>query len=207
MRRLAPRAEWAAGDTAEEAAVPEVMDVGSASERGRGGGGGGPRGALDVPGPVGLPVIGNALDVVGVALSELMLRYASEFGPFLKFSILKDTLYLMSEPESILYVNNTNSRNYLDRWTPPGFEDLLYNGQLRGLVFSQGRYWMQHRQIVGSVFPSNEFLTHYIDTVTKKTTFMMDELWAKDKGAMRNVHQEMRMLTLDIIGSAAFGAE
>lgn len=161
----------------------------------------------NIPGPRPLPVVGNALDVVGCSLSDLMLRYARVFGPLVHFSIVKDELYLVTDPEAIQRVTTTNSRNYLDRWTPPGFELLLYDGKLRGLVFSQGRYWMQHRQVVGSVFRSPDFLNHYVDKVIEKTCFMMDTLWPSKLGTAVNVHQEMRMLTLDIIGAAVFGAE
>ncbi|CDF33597.1 cytochrome P450 family 806A-CYP806A1 [Chondrus crispus] len=101
----------------------------------------------------------------------------------------------------------SNSRNYLDRWTPPGFQLLLYDGNLRGLVFSQGRYWMQHRKVVGSVFRSPDFLNHYVETVIDKTAFLIHRLWQPKAGTVLNVHQEMRMLTLDIIGAAAFGTE
>lgn len=161
----------------------------------------------DIPGPKPLPIFGNALDIVGCPLSDLMLRYARAHGPVIKFSIVKDELYLVSDPEGIQRITTANSRNYLDRWTPPGFELLLYDGKLRGLVFSQGRYWMQHRQVVGSVFRSPDFLNHYVNTVIEKTRFMMDERWPNMLHTKVNVHQEMRMLTLDIIGAAAFGAD
>lgn len=162
----------------------------------------------DVPGPEPLPVVGNALDIVGSSLSDLMLRYALQNGPFVKFSICSDVLYLASDPVDIQRITTSNSKNYLDRWTPPGFEILLYDGKLRGLVFSQGRYWMQHRQVVGSVFRSPDFLSHYVDTTIEKTRFMIDRLWPQKLApTITNVHQEMRMLTLDIIGAAAFGTE
>lgn len=161
----------------------------------------------DIPGPKRLPVVGNALDIVGCSLSDLMHRYAREHGPLLRFSIVNDELFLVTDPDGIQRITTSNSRNYLDRWTPPGFELLLYDGKLRGLVFSQGRYWMQHRQVVGSVFRSPDFLNHYVNTVIEKTTVMMDTLWPNKLGATVNVHQQMRMLTLDIIGAAAFGAE
>lgn len=161
----------------------------------------------DVPGPTPLPIVGNALDIVGTPLSQLMLTYANRYGQFLCFSIVKDVLFLVSNPEDIARINRTNSRNYLDRWTPPGFETLLYEGKLKGLVFSQSKYWMQHRQIVGSIFRSAPFLNHYVDTTVDKTRFILDSIWASRDRQIINVHQQMRMLTLDIIGSAAFGAE
>eukprot|EP00177_Eucheuma_denticulatum_P000583 GFKZ01001051.1.p1 GENE.GFKZ01001051.1~~GFKZ01001051.1.p1 ORF type:complete len:568 (+),score=67.19 GFKZ01001051.1:190-1893(+) len=162
---------------------------------------------LEVPGPPPLPVVGNALDIVGTQLSHLMLSYARQYGSFLKFSILNDDLFLASDPLAIHHVVATNARNYLDRWTPPGFQILLYDGVLRGLVFSQGKYWMHHRQVVGSVFRSSQFLRHFCDTVIDKTRFMLESLWLPQVGSVVNIHQEMRMLTLDIIGSAAFGKE
>lgn len=160
-----------------------------------------------IPGPPPLPFVGNALDIIGKQLSELMLSYARTYGRFLKFTIVSDVLFLVSDPVAIQRVTSGNPRNYLDRWTPPGFELLLYNGKLRGLVFSQGRHWMQHRQIVGSVFRSKEFLTHFVQTAVDKTRVMIDLMWPRTEGQAVNVHQSMRMLTLDIIGVAAFGTE
>lgn len=161
----------------------------------------------NVPGPTPLPIVGNALDVVGCQLSELMLKYANQHGGFLKFSIVADQLYLVTDPEGVHRVCTTNAKNYLDRWTPPGFQTLLYQGKLRGLVFSQGKYWMQHRQVVGSAFRSKMFLEHFISTVVDKTRFMTETLWGEQTATVVNIHQEMRMLTLDIIGVAAFGKE
>lgn len=165
-----------------------------------------------IPGPKGLPVVGNALDILDLPLSELMLTYARTHGPFLKFSILSDTLYLVSDPVALQHMNTSNSRNYLDRWTPPGFGPLLYDGRLRGLVFSQGRYWMHHRQVVGSVFRSRRFLNNFAQVVTERTNFLLDTIWSSQRPTAHapitvNVHQAMRMLALDVIGLAAFGTD
>lgn len=161
-----------------------------------------------IPGPDPLPVVGNALDILDCPLSELMLRYARQYGPLVKFSILADVLHLTSDPQMIQHITISNARNYLDRWTPPGFSALLYNDQLRGLVFSQGRYWMDHRKVVGSVFRSPQFLNHYVDTVTSKTQFLIQDIWkGKHLSTPLNIYNAMRMLTLDIIGTGAFGTE
>jgi enediyne biosynthesis protein E7 len=217
--RARPRPHRAAGPPAPPAAV---LDHGSrtrpARVEGREGAGaaegkderlGGVVRSGSPPGPVPLPVIGNALDIVATGLAELMLSYARRYGPFVRFQILSDVMYLTSSPEAIAWVNAGNSRNYLDRWTPPGFETLLYDGRLRGLVFSQGRYWMQHRQIVGSAFRSAAFLDGFVRAVRDKAAYLMDRRWeaAGRVGGVVNVHQEMRLFTLDVIGDAAFGAE
>lgn len=159
------------------------------------------------PGPMPLPIVGNALDIVKLGLAELMLSYAKRFGPVVRFAILKNVCLLISDPDAIAWVNTGNSRNYLDRWTPPGFEALLYEGTLRGLVFSQGKYWMQHRQIVGKAFRSQEFLDNFVRAVCDKAQYLMDERWEKRGkiGRIVNIHQEMRLFTLDVIGDAAFG--
>lgn len=167
----------------------------------------------DIPGPRPLPVVGNALDIIGMPLSELMLRYAREHGVFLKFSIVSDVLYLVSDPVLLQHVVVTNSRNYLDRWTPPGFGPLLYDGRLKGLVFSQSTYWMKHRQLVSSVFRSRAFLSHFVSVAAAHSHTLVDEVWrisslpsfSNSSSAVVNVHQAMRMLTLDVIGTAAFG--
>lgn len=187
-----------------EEAMPAVLEV----ESGRFGVGAEVR-RQAAPGPTPLPVVGNALDIVATGLSELMLRYAKDYGEFVKFAILSDVMYLTSGPEAIAWVNAGNSRNYLDRWTPPGFETLLYEGRLRGLVFSQGKYWMQHRQIVGRAFRSAEFLDGFVRAVRDKAMYLMERRWEGDGrvGEVVNVHQEMRLFTLDVIGDAAFGAE
>lgn len=162
---------------------------------------------VQIPGPKPLPVVGNALDILDTPLSELMLRYSREYGPVVRFSIVSDVLHLVSDPQALQYINTTNAKNYLDRWTPPGFETLLYNGKLRGLVFTQRRYWMQHRQVVGQVFRSSRFLSNFVEVASEKTDFLINNVWRNSNGSTINIHQAMRMLTLDVIGSAAFGAQ
>lgn len=201
IRVVAGEADGGERDAVAEVAEGQVgMELGEEGEVQR----------LEPPGPAPLPVVGNALDIVMLGLSELMLSYAQKYGGFVKFAILSDVCYLLSEPEALMWVNAGNSKNYLDRWTPPGFEQLLYGGgKLRGLVFSQGRYWMQHRQIVGKAFRSSEFLDGFVRAVVEKAGYLMEKRWEADgrTGGVVNVHEEMRLFTLDVIGDAAFGAE
>lgn len=136
-----------------------------------------------------------------------MLKYARKYGSFLSFSIVSDRLFLVSDPAALEYINKTNARNFLDRWTPPGFELLLYKGNLSGLVFSQGKHWMYHRQAASSVFRSSDFLKNLADVSAKKASYLVDVVWKSDINGLVNVHEAMRMLTLDIIGEAAFGAK
>lgn len=158
-----------------------------------------------IPGPRPLPVVGNALDILQLPLSELMLSYARKHGPFVRFSILNDVLHLASDPRILHHINVANSRNYLDRWTPPGFEVLLYSGTIRGLVFSQRKYWMQHRSLVASAFRTSGFVASFVDVTAAHTNYLMRHVWRHKLGQSVNVHQSMRMLTLDVIGSAVLG--
>lgn len=162
-----------------------------------------------VPGPTPLPIVGNALDILKCPLSELMLQYARSHGPVVKFAIVSDVMHLISDPSALQYMHATNSRNYLDRWTPPGFGPLLYDGRLRGLVFSQGRYWMQHRHLVSTAFRSRAFLAHFVSVASSHSRFLIDDVWraADSKTTIQvNIYEALRMLTLDVIGKAAFNA-
>lgn len=122
---------------------------------------------------------------------------------------MSDVMHLVSDPIALQYINVTNSRNYLDRWTPPGFGPLLYDGRLRGLVFSQGRYWMKHRHLVSSVFRSRSFLSNFVSVATGHSKFLINDVWSLANAGPSdvqsiNIYQAMRMLTLDVIGTAAF---
>jgi len=163
----------------------------------------------DAPGPLALPGVGNALDVAFTGLNDVMLGYARRYGPFVKFRILNDTLLLVTDPETLQHVLSTNARNYLGRWVPIGFERLLYAGTLRGLVFSQGKYWAVHRRAASGAFRSPALLQSFCDSVGHHASYLLDELWTRPGklGAVVNVHADMRLLALDTVGAFAFGVE
>lgn len=138
-----------------------------------------------------------------------MLLYARQHGPITKFTIVSDVMHLISDPSALQHIHVNNAKNYLDRWTPPGFGPLLYDGRLRGLVFSQGRYWMQHRQIASAVFRSQSFLTHFVNVANTHSNTLVNQIWGlahahPSNVSKVNIYQAMRMLTLDVIGTAAF---
>ncbi|KAK1865118.1 hypothetical protein I4F81_007653 [Pyropia yezoensis] len=161
------------------------------------------------PGPTPFPIVGNALDVAFTGLNDVMLSYARRYGPFVKFQILGDRLLLLTDPEALHHVLSANARNYLGRWVPIGFERLLYAGTLRGLVFSQGKYWAVHRRAASGAFRSPALLQSFCDSVGHHASYLLDNLWARPGklGSVINVHADMRLLALDTIGAFAFGVE
>lgn len=161
------------------------------------------------PGPTPLPVVGNALDVAFTGLNDVMLSYARRYGPFVKFEILGDRLLLLTDPAALHHVLSANARNYLGRWVPIGFERLLYAGTLRGLVFSQGKYWAVHRRAASGAFRSPALLQSFCDSVGHHASYLLDTLWVRPGklGSVVNVHADMRLLALDTIGAFAFGVE
>lgn len=111
----------------------------------------------------------------------------------------KQSLYLISRPEAVKHILQTNPRNYVKGYD--SVADLLGNG----LVTSEGSFWLRQRRLMQPVFHQRS-LQKLFATMAEIVDAMLDR-WdaAAQSQQPLNVAAEMTQLTMQIIVRTMFG--
>ena len=105
----------------------------------------------DLPGPAGLPLLGNALAIDSTRLHLVAEQWRREYGEFFRFRIGRREFLALANPDAIAAVLR-------DR--PDGFQrSARLSAAARemgfgGLFSSNGEQWRRQRPMVMAAFPS-----------------------------------------------------
>lgn len=158
----------------------------------------------DLPGPPGLPLIGNTLQLLRPSMRNLNFeKWAKRYGPIFR---------LNSVGRLAVAVCDTDEVNAIMRNRPDGFT--RWSEQLRisqemvsttSLVFAKGEDWKRHRRLVVTALNTNH-LTRYFHVVARSTERLYRRLVeaARDGGTL-DIHRVLTCYTVDITASLAFG--
>ena len=152
--------------------------------------------ALIPPGPKGHFLSGHLPELRRDALG-FYLRCAREYGDctLIRFGLKR--IYLVNSPALIEQV--LHSRNFTKHFALRMNKLLLGNG----LLTSEGDFWLRQRRLIQPVF-QRERLASYAPDMTAFTQRQIDT-WRD--GDLRDLHIEMRQLTLAIAAKTLFGAD
>lgn len=150
------------------------------------------------PGPKPDLILGNLLafrkDPLGFYRS-----CAREYGDVAHFSIANVQVYLLSHPKLIEEVLSRNASNFMKGRVLRSSRALLGNG----LLTSEGDFWRRQRRLSQPAFHRNR-IVEYAKTIAQLTDRMMAG-W--EGGDVRDIHQDMKQLTTEIIAKILLGAE
>jgi cytochrome P450 len=147
------------------------------------------------PGPHGLPFLGHALQYTRDPFG-FMLRCAREYGPVSYARLSGRPHFLLAEPADVERVLITNHRNYSKGEVQAREASLFGNG----LLLSQGDFWRSQRRIMQPAFHRRR-VEGYAEIITASTERMLAG-WRD--GTTRDIHQDMTMLTLEIVVRVLF---
>jgi cytochrome P450 len=151
------------------------------------------------PGPTGLPLLGNLLDV-----SRDVLRYYEEwsrqYGDVVALRLAAWPAILLNHPEYIEYVLVKNHRNFIKF---PFFFRHVQAIFGQGLLTSEGEVWHRQRRLMAPAFHERR-LAGYGEATVRFSKRMLEN-WRP--GELRNVHADMMALTLSIAAKTLFDAE
>src|ERR1041384_7526785 len=89
----------------------------------------------DLPGPRGIPILGNALDIKPKQLHRLLSSWASQFGPLFVFRIATQRSLTIADAEMIQHVLRERPEGFR-RWHK--IEDILVDIRADGLFSAEG---------------------------------------------------------------------
>ncbi|XP_050304180.1 cytochrome P450 4g15-like [Anthonomus grandis grandis] len=156
--------------------------------------------AEKIPGPRGLPLVGNALEFIGSPY-EIFTRIsdkATEFGRIVKLWIGPRLLIFITDPNDVELI--LSSHVHIDK-SP---EYRFFKPWLgEGLLISTGQKWRAHRKLIAPTFHLN-VLKSFIDLFNKNSLETVKKL-KKEIGKEFDCHDYMSEATVEILLETAMG--
>jgi cytochrome P450 len=156
----------------------------------------------DLPGPRGLPVMGNAHQLRPSTLHSMAEQWCRRYGPLFRFDIGRRRVVCIADTESI---------NTILRDRPEGFRrlrELRENAQesgLSGVFVAEGEEWRRQRRLAVTALNSNHLnrYFHVVRTSTERLHRRLKEV--AREGQAFDIGRELTSYTVDITSALAFG--
>jgi cytochrome P450 len=158
----------------------------------------------ELPGPRGLPFLGNALQIESSRLHLRAEKWSREYGERFRFRIGPREIVVLSNPEAIAAALRERPDGF--RRTPrlrAIAKDMGFNG-----VFSaEGDAWRRQRPMVMAGFDPGHIKTYFPALV--KVTRRFERRWqhAAATGAAIDLQADLMRYTVDVTAGLAFGAD
>ncbi len=151
------------------------------------------------PGPNGHFVFGN-LREFGVDVLGFFTRCAREYGDIVRLRLANRTAYLLNHPDYIEYVLVTNNKNFIKH---SFFWRHMRKMFGQGLLTSEGDFWLRQRRLAQPAFHRDR-IASYGEVMVAYAERMVDG-WGE--GEMRNLHEDLMSVTLEIVAKVLFDAD
>lgn len=156
----------------------------------------------DLPGPRGLPLIGNLLQLDLKRLHKQLELWCREFGTLYLFRMGRKPVVVVADPESMQTV--LRNRPKLFRRVSaiePVFDEL----EISGVFSAEGEDWKRQRRMTAPAFDAHH-LRQFFPTLVKVTQ-RLKKRWEKaaDHGMAVDVQRDLVRYTVDVTTNLAFG--
>lgn len=156
----------------------------------------------DLPGPKGLPLLGNMLQLDLKRLHAVLEQWAEEHGSMYQFRIAH---------KPVVAVTDTDLINEVLRKRPDAYrrlnaiEPVLKEMGINGVFSAEGDHWYRQRRIAMQAL-NNAHLRRFFDTLMK-VTGRLKARWdqAVAKGSVVEAHKDLTRYTIDVTANLAFG--
>jgi cytochrome P450 len=158
----------------------------------------------DLPGPRGLPILGNMLQLETSRLHLVAERWSRQYGDYFRFRI---------GPRQVLAVANPEAIAAMLRDRPDGFrrterlsaiaDDMGFNG----LFSANGDSWRRQRPMVMASFDPGHIKTYFPALVKVTQRFARRWQRAAAAGEAIDLQADLMRYTVDVTAGLAFGAD
>jgi cytochrome P450 len=161
------------------------------------------RSIADLPAPRGLPLVGNAHQLVRASRVHLTSeRWARRYGPIVRVDIGRRRIVGIADNEAI---------NAILRDRPEGFrrwreQEIVFDEMgLSGLFTAEGEQWKRQRRLVVTALNTNH-LHRYFHVVQTATERLYQRLAQEARdGRVLDIKQELTSYSVDVTSALAFG--
>ena len=163
------------------------------------------RRAASLPGPRGIPLLGNALQFAPERFHLQLEQWARDFGPCYKLKLGKQLALVVGDHEVVAGVLRDRPHGF--RRTPRVREVGLEMGLLPSVFASEGEDWQRQRRMVMASFDPGHVKRYF--PALLKVAGRLAGRWAKaaQAGADIDLQADLMRYTVDTIAGLAFGSE
>ncbi len=158
----------------------------------------------DLPGPRGLPWIGNLLQVVPTRMHQVVERWSREHGPFFRFTIGTTRVLVVADHAALAAVMRDRPDGFrrADRMVAVGRE----MGLEIGVFAAEGEAWRRQRRMVMAAFDP-EHVHAYLRSLLAVVGRLRGR-WqrAARSGQPIDLLGDLKRFTVDAVAGLAFGA-
>ncbi|MCH2226003.1 MAG: cytochrome P450 [Crocinitomicaceae bacterium] len=157
-----------------------------------------------LPGPKGLPILGNLLKIDVNNMHNQMERWAEEYGKVYRLSLPIANLVVITDPVITQIILKNRPYKFV-RMTK--LDRILRREGIHGVFNAEGDEWELHRRMVTKgldVKHQKDFFPQMLRTVER-----LHNKWSKnaDNGEIIDLQSDFLRFTVDITSSLAFGYE
>lgn len=157
-----------------------------------------------LPGPAGLPLVGNALQLKPARAYQQLCEWADRYGPVYRLKIGRRSILVISDAAVISEVLRNRPATYR-RWNK--MEELGLEVGADGVFVAEGDKWRRHRALIVPTFgqqPLRRFWTR-LDAVTER----LEQQWHRRAVGRQpfDIRQDAMRYTVDIVAGFAFGSD
>ena len=158
----------------------------------------------NLPGPKGLPFIGNLHKVTIDDLHNDFERWANEFGDVYKVSLGPSKLTVVSKPEIIQAICKARPTEFVRMRK---MDKILRSEGVHGLFNAEGDEWKIHRRIIAKGLDVKHQQQFFPALVTTTERLLSKMLKVAESNLNYSIQDDLLRYTVDVTTSLAFGIE
>ncbi|OWR43028.1 cytochrome P450 4G49, partial [Danaus plexippus plexippus] len=148
-----------------------------------------------IPGPMALPIFGNALLAVNKKPEQLLsiaLEYYAYYGSVVRGWLGNNLIIFLADPNDVEVILNSNV--HIDKASEYKFFQPWLG---EGLLISSGEKWRSHRKMIAPTFHIN-ILKSFVGVFNQNSKNVVDKMRG-EMGKVFDVHDYMSGVTVDIL--------
>lgn len=158
----------------------------------------------ELPGPRGLPLLGNALELEPTELHRLVSRWADHYGQMFAFKVATQRIVVVADPETIQSMLRERP-GLFRRWRK--LETIATDIKADGLFTAEGTDWRRQRKFVMYALNAGH-VREFIPRLEEVTGRLRRRWWqAALAGTPVDVRGDLMRFTVDVTSGLAFGRD
>lgn len=155
-----------------------------------------------IPGPSGMPLLGNILELRSKGLLQFYQDAWRAYGDVAHFQMGPITSYQFIRPEHVQHILVKNQANYIKAFS----HEKLRVPLGMGILTNEGEPWRQQRRLMAPSFTPRA-VDQYAELMLAETDRMLERWWARPDGEPLAINLEMMRLAMSIISRSMFGID